>query len=85
MASAPKWPGSPWSFGFQPHDYVPHHHSVSPWGGVRSYGMTPLGPTRSYNGLPYSGGYYGGGYPPYAGGAYGGSYGGGYVPYGGGW
>jgi hypothetical protein len=36
------------------HDYVPHHHSVSPWGGVRSYGITPFGPTKSYNGFPFS-------------------------------
>jgi hypothetical protein len=60
-------------YGNGPHDYLPHHHSVSPWGGVRSYSFTPLGPTKSYNGLPYSGGYYGG--------LYGGNYYGGYAPY----
>ena len=39
------------------HDYLPHNHSISPWGGVRSYSMTPFGPTKSYNGYSYYGGY----------------------------
>ena len=60
-------------YGNGPHDYLPHHHSVSPWGGVRSYSPTPFGPTKSYNGFPYSDGYYGGGL--YGGGYYGGYYG----------
>jgi hypothetical protein len=46
-------------FGNGVHDLVPHGHRVSPWGGVRSYSFTPLGPTQSYNGFP---GYYGGHY-----------------------
>ena len=54
-------------YGNGPHDYLPHHHSVSPWGGVRSYNITPFGPTRSYNGFPYYGGY-----APYSGSYYGG-------------
>jgi hypothetical protein len=48
------------------HDYLPHNHSVSPWGGVRSYSITPIGPTKSYNGFPGWGGY-SGGYTPYYG------------------
>ena len=59
-------------YGNGPHDYLPHHHSVSPWGGVRSYSPTPFGPTKSYNGFPYYGGYYGGGL--YGGGYYGAYY-----------
>ena len=69
------------------HDYLPHHHSVSPWGGVRSSSITPFGPTKSYNGFPSYGGYYGG-YAPYYGGYYPGGYGGyyrGYAPDYGGW
>jgi hypothetical protein len=67
-------------YGNGPHDFLPHDHTVSPWGGVRSYSITPFGPTKSYNGYPYYGGYtpyYGGGYGPY--------YGGGYTPYYGGY
>jgi hypothetical protein len=91
--AAPHWHrtdtpfGSVYWYGNGPHDYLPHQHSVSPWGGVRSYSMTPFGPTTSYNGLPYSGGYYGRGYVPYSGGYYGGyspNYGG-YAPYYGGY
>jgi hypothetical protein len=59
--------GSVYWYGNGVHDYLPHHHSVSPWGGVRSYSITPFGPTTSYNGYPYFvapyryyGGYYGG-------------------------
>jgi hypothetical protein len=70
--------GPTYWYGNGLHDYLPHHHSVSPWGGVRSYSFTPFGPTKSYNGFPYSGGYYGGG-------LYGGSYYGGYAPYSGGY
>jgi hypothetical protein len=86
--------GSAYWYGNGPHDFLPHHHSVSPWSGVRSHSFTPFGPTRSYNGFPYSGGYapYSGGYVPYLGGYYGGGYVpypggayGGYVPYGAGW
>jgi hypothetical protein len=66
--------GSVYWYGNGPHDYLPHHHSVSPWGGVRSYGLTPFGPTTSYNGSPYYGGGYYGGYAPYPGGYYGGGY-----------
>jgi hypothetical protein len=77
--------GPTYWYGNGPHDYLPHDHSVSPWGGVRSYSYTPFGPTKSYNGFPYSSGYYGGGYyggyTPY----YGGGYYGGYTPYYGGW
>jgi hypothetical protein len=58
-------------YGNGPHDLLPHEHTVSPWDGVRSYHYTPLGPTRSFNGQPYYGGYYGG-YTPYYGGYYGG-------------
>lgn len=66
------------------HDVLPHHHSISPWGGVSSYGITPYGPTTSYNGFSSYGGYYGGYAPSYGG------YSGGYAPsyggyYGGGW
>ena len=67
--------GSVYWYGNGPHDYLPHDHSLSPWGGVRSYSFTPFGPTTSYNGFPYSGSYYGG-YTPYAGSYYGGGYGG---------
>ena len=67
-------------YGNGAHDYLPHHHSVSPWGGVRSYGLTPFGPTTSYNGSPYYGGGYYGGYAPYPGGSYGGGYYRGYAP-----
>src|SRR5204862_4036432 len=72
--------GPTYWYGNGPHDYLPHHHSVSPWGGVRSYSITPFGPTKSYNGFPSYGGYYGGGY-------YGGytPYYGGYAPYYGGY
>jgi hypothetical protein len=63
-------------YGNGPHDYLPHNHSISPRGGVRSYSATPFGPTKSYNGFPYYGGY-----APYSGGGY---YGG-YAPYYGGW
>ena len=82
--------GTAYWYGNLLHDYLPHHHSVSPWGGVRSYSITPLGPTKSYNGFPYYGGDYGGsyygGYAPYYGGYtlpygnYAPSYGG-YAPY----
>ena len=76
--------GSEYWYGTGLHDYLPHHHSTSPWGGVRSYSITPFGPTKSYNGFPYSGGYYGGGY--YGGYApYYGDYYGGYTPYYGGY
>jgi len=74
---APRWhktytPYGPavW-YGNGPHDLLPHNHSVSPWGGVRSYGYTPFGPTKSYNEFPGYGGYYGG---------YSGGYGGYYRP-----
>jgi hypothetical protein len=77
--------GPAYWYGNGLHDYLPHHHSASPWGGVRSYGITPFGPTRSYNGFPYYGGYtpYYGGY--YGGGFSGGGYYGGYAPYYGGY
>lgn len=54
-------------YGNGPHDLRPHGHSVSPWGGVQSYGYTPFGPTVSYNrspGFGFSYGY-GGGYGGY--------------------
>jgi hypothetical protein len=75
--------GPTYWYGNGPHDLLPHHHGVSPWGGVRSYSPTPFGPTKSYNGFPYSGGYapYYGGYTPYGGGGYAPYYGGYY----GGW
>ena len=69
--------GSVYWYGNGLHDYLPHDHTISPWDGVRSYGYTPFGPTRSYNGFPYANGYYGsypggysspyfyGGYSPY--------------------
>ena len=47
-------------YGNGPHDLMPHNHSASPWGGVRSYSVTPFGPTKSYNGFP--------GYSPFPGG-----------------
>jgi hypothetical protein len=59
-------------YGNGPHDLMPHSHSASPWGGVRSYGNSPFGPTKSYNGFP--------GYSPFPGGY--GSYYGGYSGYG---
>ena len=76
--------GPTYSYGNGLHDSLPHNHSISPWGGVRSYGVTPFGPTKSYNGFPSYGGYYGGYAQPYGG------YYGGYVQpyggyYGGGW
>jgi hypothetical protein len=57
--------GPTYWYGNGLHDVLPHRHSVSPWGGVRSYSLTPFGPTRSYNGFPGYGGYpgYGGFYP----------------------
>ena len=74
-------------YGNGPHDYLPHHHSISPRAGVRSYSITPFGPTKSYNGFPSYGGYYGGGYyggyiPNYGGYR---PYYGGYTPYYGGY
>jgi hypothetical protein len=69
---------SPWEgyagYGNGAHDFQPHEHTVTPWGGVRSYSITPLGPTKSFNGLPYYGGYsaYYGGYTPLLRGYYGG-------------
>ncbi len=64
------------------HDLRQHGHSVSPFGGVNSYGYTPFGPTTSYNGFPggYGAGYgggYGGGYAS----PFGYGYGGGYIPW----
>lgn len=64
--------GPTYWYGSGLHDVLPHRHSVSPWGGVRSYSLTPFGPTKSYNGFPAHGGYYG---------AYGGSYYGGHGGY----
>ncbi|MDB5306915.1 MAG: hypothetical protein JWO38_1117 [Gemmataceae bacterium] len=80
-------------YGNGPHDLMPHNHTVTPWGGVRSYSYTPYGPTKSYNGFPggyggYPGGF--GGYPGYGGysgygsyyGGFGGPvYSGGYFPW----
>ena len=58
--------GSYYWYGNGLHDYLPHQHSVSPWSGIRSYSITPFGPTTSYNGFPGYGGYRGyGGYYPY--------------------
>jgi hypothetical protein len=64
QAQAHDPPGRFRYYGNGPHDLMPHRHSVSPWGGVRSYSYTPFGLTKSYNGFPgyspYPGGYYGG-------------------------
>jgi hypothetical protein len=55
-------------YGNGVHDVLPHSHSYSPWRGINSYSQTPFGPTRSFNGYPYSGGYYQGYYGGYRGG-----------------
>ena len=68
--------GPTYWYGNGPHDLMPHNHRVGPFGGVRSYSITPFGPTKSYNGFPGFGGF--GGYSGY------GSYYGGYGGYGGG-
>ncbi|HKB06279.1 MAG TPA: hypothetical protein VKD90_29055 [Gemmataceae bacterium] len=48
--------GNVYSFGNGPHDYRPHGHQYTPWGGLRSYSYTPFGPTTSYSGYPSYGG-----------------------------
>src|SRR5262245_33363680 len=50
-------------YGNGPHDLMPHNHTITPWGGVRSYSYTPFGPTKSYNGFPANRGF--GTYPGY--------------------
>src|SRR5262249_59050912 len=61
--------GPTYWYGNGPHDLMPHNHTVSPWGGVRSYSYTPFGPTKRYNGFPGYGPSYGasprcGSHPP---------------------
>lgn len=51
---------------------TPHNHSVSPYGGVRSYSYTPFAPTKSSNGFPGGGNNYS---PFGSGGGYGDGYG----------
>ena len=60
---APHWHKTRTPFGYVywygngPHDYRPHAHRYTPWGGLRSYSHTPFGPTTSYHGYPPHGGY----------------------------
>lgn len=47
--------GPDYWYGNGPHDYLPHEHTNSPYGGYRSYSVSPYGVTESFNqSTPYT-------------------------------